>query len=127
MNCSICLEELDVETGYIVNTICRCKGGQYFHYGCIGRWLLEKSTCPLCNDNLLDHEENERIIQSVIQDCNIVREELTPEIQLEPEPEPQNHDQCFMTSMIYLMVCVVLLPLGFYGGMYLGEYVVDNM
>jgi len=125
MNCSICLEELDVETGYIVNTICRCKGGQYFHYGCIGRWLLEKSTCPLCNDNLLDYKENEQIIQSIIQDCNIVREELTPEIQL--EPEPQNYDQCFMKSMIYLMVVAVLSPFAIYGGMCLGEYLEDNI
>jgi hypothetical protein len=126
MNCSICLEEFDVENGYIVNTICRCKGGQYFHYGCIGRWLLEKSTCPLCNDNLLNYEENERIIQSVIQDCNIVRAELTPEIQLEPEPEPQNYDGCFMKSMVILMVVAVLSPFGIYGGMCLGEYLGDN-
>ena len=63
MNCSICLEELDVETGYIVNTKCRCKEGQFFHYGCIGRWLIEKSTCPMCNENLLDYEENEAIIR----------------------------------------------------------------
>ena len=57
MNCSICLEELDPEKGYLVNTKCRCKGGQNFHYPCIGRWLLEKPTCPLCSENLLDYKE----------------------------------------------------------------------
>ena len=126
MNCSICLEELDVETGYIVNTKCRCKEGQFFHYGCIGRWLLEKSTCPMCNENLLDYEENEEIIQEIIQDCNIAREELTPEVQPEVQPEPPNYDRCFIKSMIYLMMVAVVTPIGIYGGIYLGEYLEDN-
>ena len=131
MNCSICLEELDVEKGYIVNTKCRCKEGQFFHYGCIGRWLLEKSTCPMCNENLLDYEENEAIIQEIIQDCNIAREELTPEIQPEvqeeAQPETQNNDLCFIKLMIDLMILAVVTPLGVYAGLYLGEYLEENM
>ena len=118
MNCPICLEELDLEIGNVVNTKCRCKEGQKFHYECIGRWLIEKSTCPMCNENLLDYEENEPIIQEIIKDFNVDREYLTPEIEIEPE----NNTILNLLNLMYILLCILSAFLG----AFIGDYITNN-
>jgi len=50
--CAICLEPL--ETGVEVRVLW-CK--HLFHVDCIDPWLLNRQTCPLCKDNVLQRAE----------------------------------------------------------------------
>ena len=43
MECSICCDEIVASTGQVT---LGCS--HQFHLGCVGRWLLNSSTCPLC-------------------------------------------------------------------------------
>ena len=44
--CSICLDPHIERAAFI--SIC----GHYFHNSCMERWLIEKNTCPLCNETV---------------------------------------------------------------------------
>ena len=43
MECSICCDEIVAATGQVT---LGCS--HQFHLGCVGRWLLKSSTCPMC-------------------------------------------------------------------------------
>ena len=46
--CSICLNEIKTTE---IARVTNCK--HTYHSNCLDRWLEEKSTCPLCKNNLL--------------------------------------------------------------------------
>uniref|UniRef100_A0A6C0BJ93 RING-type domain-containing protein n=1 Tax=viral metagenome TaxID=1070528 RepID=A0A6C0BJ93_9ZZZZ len=66
MECSICCDEIVASTGQVT---LGCS--HQFHLGCVGRWLLKSSTCPMCRgetcskekilaeDEMIDFEEEE--------------------------------------------------------------------
>jgi len=66
MECSICCDEIVAATGQVT---LGCS--HQFHLGCVGRWLLKSSTCPMCrgetcakekilaDDEMIEFEEEE--------------------------------------------------------------------
>ena len=66
MECSICCDEIVAATGQVT---LGCS--HQFHLGCVGRWLLKSSTCPMCrgetcakekilaDDEMIEFEEDE--------------------------------------------------------------------
>jgi hypothetical protein len=52
MDCSICYESISAATGQ-VSLSC----SHHFHLGCIGRWLLKSSSCPLCRGETCEKEK----------------------------------------------------------------------
>ena len=52
MECSICYEDISAATGQ-VSLSC----SHHYHLGCIGRWLLKNSSCPLCRGETCEKEK----------------------------------------------------------------------
>jgi hypothetical protein len=52
MECSICCEEIVATTGQVT---LGCS--HQFHLGCVGRWLLKSSTCPMCRGETCPKEK----------------------------------------------------------------------
>lgn len=53
MECSICLGKIK-EKSYF-KTACN----HVFHHKCIMKWLVNKSTCPCCRENIYEQKESE--------------------------------------------------------------------
>ena len=50
ISCSICLEKIDYMNNIrFIQPCC----GQVYHLDCIGRWVKENQTCPICKHPLL--------------------------------------------------------------------------
>jgi hypothetical protein len=52
MDCSICCEEITASSG---KAVLGCS--HTYHLGCIGRWFLKESTCPLCRQESGEKEK----------------------------------------------------------------------
>ena len=53
--CSICLEKLDNVD--ISKTICK----HSFHTSCLLKWIISKTTCPVCRHTLVTKPESQKI------------------------------------------------------------------
>lgn len=56
MDCSICCDEITSASGKVVLGCAHT-----YHLGCVGRWFLKESTCPLCRQ---ETGEKERILRA---------------------------------------------------------------
>ena len=52
MDCSICCDTINVWTGHVTLS---CQ--HIYHLGCIGRWILKSTTCPMCRQETSDKEK----------------------------------------------------------------------
>lgn len=57
--CTVCLAEYQPEDTLRILPIC----GHSFHANCIGIWLQQHSTCPVCRVSLRDVPEKKRFMQ----------------------------------------------------------------